>query len=53
MMSVRFTGEDDESKAWNMNVANPDGKIFFVTRGGPDSMYQNRDGNRTVHSISS
>lgn len=39
MMSVRFTGEDDESKAWNMNVANPDGKMFFVTRGGPDSMY--------------
>ena len=39
MMSIRFTGEDDESKAWNMNVANPDGKIFFVTRGGPDSMY--------------
>ncbi|MBT7980026.1 MAG: hypothetical protein HN684_02545 [Euryarchaeota archaeon] len=39
MMRVQFTGEGNESGAWNMDVANPDGNMFFITRGGPDSMY--------------
>ena len=39
IMRIQFTGVGDKSEAWNMDVANPDGKFFFVTRGGPGSMY--------------
>ena len=39
IMRIQFTGVGDKSEAWNMDVANPDGKFFFVTRGDPGSMY--------------
>jgi len=39
MMRVQFTGVGDKSEAWNIHVANPDGKIFLFTSGGPRSMY--------------
>ena len=31
IMRIQFTGVGDKSEAWNMDVANPDGKFFFVT----------------------
>jgi len=39
MMRIPFTGEEREIAAWNMKVANPDGKIFFTTSGDPGTMY--------------